>query len=157
MNCDIVIPDDCVSRKHATLSLANGQYVYHDMSKNGTVINGRHYQNEQVVVTPGTPIYLSGKVPLSWPQVMMLMPQAQGDVTEYYEPHETKYHRTPAYSEETIGVGWGIVSFLFPIIGFILYFVWKDSSNRKAKQAANIAWISIGISFVIGFISGLTM
>ena len=30
-------------------------------------------------------------------------------------------------------------------------------ANYKAKQAANIAWISIAISFVIGFISGLTM
>jgi hypothetical protein len=58
---------------------------------------------------------------------------------------------------DTIGVGWGILSFLFPIVGFILYFVWKDTSYFRAKQAANIAWISIAISFVIGFISGISM
>lgn len=71
--------------------------------------------------------------------------------------YETIINQYPVSKEETIGAGWGILSFIFPIIGFILYFVWKDTSNYKAKQAANIAWISIAISFVIGFISGLTM
>ncbi len=54
---------------------------------------------------------------------------------------------------------WYIVLATIPggIIGFILYFIWKDTNPYSAKQAANIAWISIAISFVIGFISGLTM
>lgn len=160
VNCDIIIADNNISRKHATISLVNGQYVYNDISKNGTTINGRVYQNEKVVITPGTPIYLANKVPLPWAQILMLLPNSsikvQGNYHNYNE-YETVVSQYPVSKDESIGVGWGILSFLFPIIGFILYFVWKDTSNYKAKQAANIAWISIAISFVIGFISGLTM
>lgn len=159
-NCDIIIVDNNISRKHATISLVNGQYVYNDISKNGTTINGRVYQNEKVVITPGTPIYLANKVPLPWAQILMLLPNSSIKVQGNYHnsnEYETVVSQYPVSKDESIGVGWGILSFLFPIIGFILYFVWKDTSNYKAKQAANIAWISIAISFVIGFISGLTM
>lgn len=160
VDCDIIISDSNISRKHATISLVNGQYVYNDISKNGTTINGRVYQNEKVVITPGTPIYLANKVPLPWAQILMLLPNSpikvQGNHHNSNE-YETVISQYPVSKEESIGAGWGILSFIFPIIGFILYFVWKDTSNYKAKQAANIAWISIAISFVIGFISGLTM
>lgn len=159
VGCDIIISDSSISRKHATISLVNGQYVYNDISKNGTTINGRVYQNEKVVITPGTPIYLANKVPLPWAQILMLLPNSPVKVQGYQDPYEyeTEVSQVPVKQEESIGAGWGILSFLFPIIGFILYFVWKDTANYKAKQAANIAWISIAISFVIGFISGLTM
>lgn len=159
VECDIIISDSSISRKHATISLVNGQYVYNDISKNGTTINGRVYQNEKVVITPGTPIYLANKVPLPWAQILMLLPNSPVKVQGHHNPYEyeTVVDQVPVIQEESIGAGWGILSFLFPIIGFILYFVWKDTANYKAKQAANIAWISIAISFVIGFISGLTM
>ena len=146
-NCDIIIQDDSISRKHATISLVSGQYVYHDTSKNGSNINGRIYQNEKVVVAPNTPIYLANKILLPWSQILMLLP-----VSGVVPPPPP-----PPANEETIGVGWGIMSFLFPIVGFILYFVWKDTNPCKAKQAANIAWTSIVISIAIGFISGLSM
>ena len=61
----------------------------------------------------------------------------------------------PSTCDENIGAGWGIVSFLFPVVGFILYFVWNDAEHKKAKQAAIIAGIGFVLSFVIGFIGGL--
>lgn len=160
VNCDIIIADNNISRKHATISLVNGQYVYNDISKNGTAINGRVYQNEKVVITPGTPIYLANKVPLPWAQILMLLPNSPIKIQGNYQnsnEYDTVVSQHSASKDESIGAGWGILSFLIPIIGFILYFVWKDTYNYKAKQAANIAWTSIAISFVIGFISGLTM
>ena len=39
---------------------------------------------------------------------------------------------------ETIG-GLGILCFLFPIIGLILFIVWKDSKPLKAKGAGKAA------------------
>ena len=159
VDCDIIISDSSISRKHAIISLVNGQYVYNDVSKNGTTINGRVFQNDKVVIAPGTPIYLANKVPLPWAQILMLLPNSPVKVQGHHNPyeHETVVGQVPVKQEESIGAGWGILSFLFPIIGFILYFVWKDTANYKAKQAANIAWIGIAITFVIGFISGLTM
>lgn len=160
VDCDIIIPDNSISRKHAIISLVNGQYVYNDISKNGSTINGRVIQNEKVVITPGTPIYLANKVPLPWAQILMLLPNSPINVQGSHHnsnEHETIINQYSVTKEESIGAGWGIISFLFPIIGFILYFVWKETSEYKAKQAANIAWTSLAISFVIGFISGLTM
>lgn len=159
-NCDIIISDNSISRRHATISLVNGQYVYNDMSKNGSTINGRVYQNEKVVIAPGTPIYLANKVPLPWAQILILLPNSpikvQG-VQSNQSEYETVISHRHEEKDESLGVGWGILSFIFPIIGFILYFVWKDTSNYKAKQASNIAWISIAINFIIGFIGGLLM
>lgn len=160
VDCDIIISDSRISRKHATISLVKGQYVYNDLSKNGTTINGRVYQNEKVVITPGTPIYLSNKIPLPWPQILMLLPNTPIKVQEHRNDggeFETVAGDWPPVSQESIGAGWGILSFIFPILGFILYFIWNDHQPYKAKQAANIAWISIAINFVIGFISGLLM
>lgn len=151
-NCDIVIQDAYISRKHAEISLVDGQYVYRDLSKNGTTINGKVYHNEKIVIAPGTPVYLANKVPLPWPQVLILLPNTPIRVPS--DSGKEKVIQTVS-TEESIGAGLGILSFLFPIVGFILYFVWKDSENHKAKQAANIAWISIAISFVIGFLSGI--
>jgi len=154
-NCDIIIQDEHISRKHAEISLVNGQYVYRDLSANGTTVNGRVYHNEKVVLAPGTPAYLANKIPLPWPQVLMLLPNSplRPELGGYGNDGEIGAKNTS--SGEDIGVGWGILSFLFPIVGFILYFVWKDNDNHKAKQAANIAWIRVIIGFAIGFFSVL--
>ena len=44
-------------------------------------------------------------------------------------------------------IGWGILGFLFPFIGWILFFVWKNSKPNSARIA--------GIGGVIGFISNI--
>ena len=156
-DCDIIIPDNNVSRKHATISLIDGQYVLQDMSRNGTVINGQVYHNARIVITPGTPVYLANKVALPWPQVLMLLPNSGVKVQPVGLADNPTIIQNPVVPEddESIGVGWGLLSFFFPIIGFILYFVWRDDHHAKAKQAANIAWISIGINLLIGFIASM--
>lgn len=60
-------------------------------------------------------------------------------------------------SSSTTGASTGlkIVSFLFPIIGWILYFIYKDEQPVKASECAKFAWIGFGVGFVLGFISGL--
>lgn len=156
IGCDIIISDSSISRKHATISLINGQYVFNDISKNGSTINGKVYQNEKVVIAPGTPIYLANKIELPWAQILLMLPNAPVRINnQHYRANEeqTTYEALPPIKDEAISAGWGIASFLFPIIGFILYFIWKDTSNYKAKQALNIALISFGISFLIGFFS----
>lgn len=158
IDCDIIISDSSISRRHATISLVDGQYVYNDISKNGTTINGRVYQNEKVVIAPGTPVYLANKIPLPWAQVVMLLPNSPVNVPGPQPYAQETYINTPhAHQEESIGIGWGILSFLFPLLGFVLYFVWRDDQRLKAKQASNIAWASLAISFLIGFIGGLSM
>ena len=50
--------------------------------------------------------------------------------------------------DSKLGVGLGILSFLFPIVGFVLYFQYKNSAKNKAKQAVKLAWIGFAIGFV---------
>ena len=48
-----------------------------------------------------------------------------------------------------------LLCFFFPVIGWVLYFVFKDDNQAKASDCATAAWIGFGVSFAIGFIGGL--
>lgn len=47
--------------------------------------------------------------------------------------------------QETDGksIGWGILGFFFPMVGLILYLVWRDNTPLKAKSAGMGALISV--------------
>ncbi len=45
--------------------------------------------------------------------------------------------------ENTGGEWWGVLSFFFPIIGLILFLLWKDTKTRTAKISGTCALISI--------------
>lgn len=45
--------------------------------------------------------------------------------------------------------GWAVLGFFFPIVGLILFLVWKDSKPKSAKVA--------GIGAIVGFVLGLIM
>ena len=62
-----------------------------------------------------------------------------------------KENSTEAKDESTIG-GLGILCFLIPILGLILYLVWKDEKPIKAKGAGNAAIWGVIIGFVLYFI-----
>lgn len=150
-SCDIIISHEKVSREHARISVVGGQYVYEDVGRNGSVIGGRITHGKKETVAAGTRILLAGKVPLPWKQVYSMLP-LQG-VRPFEE--ETSYH---SYSDEqkvifvkddNIGVGWGILAFLIPLAGWIMYFIWKVESPHKAAQACTIAWIGFVLNVIL--------
>ena len=156
-HCDIIIPNDSVSREHARLSIVGGNYVYEDVGKNGSVIGGRVIHGQRVTIAAGTDVFLAGKVPLPWAQIYSMLPlkgiRPYDDETHY----GTCIEKSPQYvyiTEENIGIGYGILAFLVPIAGWIMYFIWKDDSAKKASQANTIAWISFAINMV-GFLAVL--
>ena len=51
----------------------------------------------------------------------------------------------------------GCVGFCIPVVGVILYFVWKDSSPKAASAALKWSIISVVASFVISFAFGIIM
>lgn len=157
VDCDIIVSDNSVSRKHASISLVDGEYVLRDMSRNGTVIGGRVYHNEKVVVAPGTPIYLANKVALPWAQVFMMLPNTPLHVQSSFPSSRSEVHVAPPAAAQSIGAFWGILSFFIPLIGFILYFVWNDTDSHKADQAATIAWFGFALNMVLGLLGGFTM
>jgi hypothetical protein len=61
------------------------------------------------------------------------------------QPVQAQY---PVERDES-SFGYGVLSFLFPLVGLILYLVWHDTTPLKAK--------SCGLGAIIGFISGVVL
>lgn len=153
-HCDIIIPNESISREHARVSVVGGHYVYEDVGKNGSYINGRYVSGERVTLQPGTEVLLAGKVPLPWAQIYTMLPLKGVNPYGGETRMEPGGYQQPAYQpvykqDEGIGIGWGILAFLIPIAGWIMYFVWKDETPKRASQANTIAWCG----FVFNLIS----
>ena len=55
--------------------------------------------------------------------------------------------QTQSSAEDDGNIGWGILGFFIPLVGLILYLVWKDSKPKSAKMAGKWALISFTIGF----------
>lgn len=151
--CDIIVPHDNVSRIHARISVVGGKYVFEDVSKHGSVIGGQYLKSGRTTIAPGTEILLAGKVPLPWGQVYSQLPLKSRNAYEAETSvYGAQYHHGSGQSykqDQSIAIGWGILAFFIPIIGWIMYFVWKDDTPKRASQANTIAWVG----FIFNLIS----
>lgn len=154
-HCDIIIPHASISREHARISLNGGRYIYENIGRNGSVLGGRIIYNEKIVVAPGAEILLAGKIPLPWSQVYAMLPmhgvQPYDNETRYDPIQSQVIVQVPPiqqYKEDNIGIGYGILAFLIPIAGWIMYFVWKDSTPHRASQANTLAWIGFILNLI---------
>lgn len=51
--------------------------------------------------------------------------------------------------------GWAVLGFLFPIIGLILYIVWKDQQPNNANSAGKGAIIGVIAGVIAGILYGV--
>ncbi|MEN8209895.1 MAG: hypothetical protein ABFR50_11665 [Candidatus Fermentibacteria bacterium] len=63
------------------------------------------------------------------------------------------HHYHHPETQDKLSVGMGCLSFLFFPIGWIIYFLYRDSSPRKAKVAMIIAAV-MTVFFLVGIASG---
>ncbi|MDD2575001.1 MAG: zinc ribbon domain-containing protein [Acholeplasmataceae bacterium] len=68
-----------------------------------------------------------------------------------------QYYQKPSnsQSQDSGSPGWGILGFCIPLVGLILWIVWKDDRPRDAKSAGVGALISVlvtGLMYIIYFI-----
>ncbi len=47
------------------------------------------------------------------------------------------------------GIGWGLLGCCIPVVGLVLFLVWKDTKPKSAKSA--------GIGALISFVGGILM
>ncbi|HPD02202.1 MAG TPA: zinc ribbon domain-containing protein [Eubacteriales bacterium] len=73
-----------------------------------------------------------------------------GRAARYYAPNTTQQPERPPVTD-TGSIGWGFLGFLFPIVGLVLYLVWKNDRPRNAKRAG----VGALVGFILGIISGL--
>lgn len=57
-----------------------------------------------------------------------------------------------AADADTGSAGWAVLGFFFPLVGLILYLVWKDRKPLLAKMAGKGALISVIVGAVIGIL-----
>lgn len=67
-------------------------------------------------------------------------------------PYQQPLNPTPAPAVNDSGsIGWAILGFLFPIVGFILWLLWKDKKPQCAQKAIVGAAISFGLGLIMNF------
>lgn len=162
-SCDIVIDNPYISGTHARVSLRGGEYVFENLGRNGSFYNGVALSGA-VSVRPNAPIMLAGQVALPWRAVLQLLPQspvngnpvpprpARPAYAYQPSPQPAQYAQPAVNNEIGINFGFGLLSFCFPIVGWILYFVWRRRMPRRARQAAMWAWIGFAVNATISTI-----
>ena len=64
-------------------------------------------------------------------------------------------HNNAGPAADAPNIGFAILSFFFPLIGLILWLVWKDTYPLKAKSCGKGALIGVIVGVVIGIIAGI--
>ncbi len=76
---------------------------------------------------------------------------AQSANATYAQPAQAPYAQ-PVPSKPPVvdsgSIGWGILGFFIPIVGLILFFVWRNNKPKSAK----VAIIGAAIGFVVNLI-----
>jgi hypothetical protein len=63
--------------------------------------------------------------------------------------------KSPNAQEDSDSIGWGFLGFFVPIVGFILWLMWKDTMPKKAKKLGIGALISVCLSGVGSIVGGV--
>ena len=75
----------------------------------------------------------------------------------YQQPYGNgqNYGYAPAYGynepnpKDVPSAGFNALAFFFPVVGLILYLIWKDSTPKKAKSIGKWALISVAIAVAV--------
>lgn len=83
--------------------------------------------------------------------------QAQPQYGQYQPPYTAQPTYTAPPVQES-GAGWGVLGFFFPVVGLILFLVWKDDHPARSKGAGigalvgvilNVVWIVVYVVIVV--------
>lgn len=70
----------------------------------------------------------------------------------------------PQYSvppvQDNGGIGWGLLGCCIPIVGLVLFLVWKDQKPKTAKAAGIGALVAVGLYafwYILAIVGGIGM
>ena len=74
----------------------------------------------------------------------------------YQQPVQQQPYQAPQQAPVDGGsFGWAVLGFCFPLVGLILYLVWKSNKPLTAKKAGMGALIGFILNLILTFIGGL--
>ncbi len=65
-----------------------------------------------------------------------------------YNNYNPNYNPNPNPTVDNGGIGWGILGCCIPLVGLILFLVWKDQKPRTAKSAGIGALVGVGLGVI---------
>ena len=72
--------------------------------------------------------------------------------SEAYQNQNQNYnynsYKAPPQAIDSGHIGWGFLGFFFPVVGLILYLVWKDERPKTSLMAGKGALISVIVGAV---------
>lgn len=166
-------PNNRVSTHHADIERiktdSGFQFVYIDRSTNGSVINGEKIHHQRKIISSG--MKNSGKGSSPWPPVILLACSSDYSLNwssvekafnEKYGSVSVVNNRVPSEEidqsivrsnmDHDLSVGWIVLALIFPIVGWVMYYQWKDISYYKARRISTLSWVGFIISFVINLL-----
>lgn len=172
-NCDVCVFADNykVSRHHADLTLkeftGGAFYIYTDCSSNGTVIDGQVYTKGMSCNIPRgkTPeIYLAGDINclLDWEEIKELI-DGKAKEAEQEDDDEVSGKTITMHNDEVQRLLYekstedstlkknlfGILSFLFPVAGWVLFFFYRKKNPSRSNICNMWAWIGFITNAII--------
>lgn len=170
---DIVINNQYVSRHHLIIKgtnepLTGGGFQFSieltDNSTNGTGVNGRPLKRRTMSIVyndtadlPEVLLAARAECPLDWNQVITILKQ------KGWQPQ--KISTPPTISKQASGTSIGgveeeglnsqlaIVCFFFPLIGLILWLVWRNEKPKKGKSAGQCTLCGFILNIILILIS----
>lgn len=105
---DIIIPDESVSRLHAEVLRNGNEFIYRDMSKNGSNVGGQMIHNERIAIASGTNVLMANRMPLPWGQICAMLP-GRGSVPSEQSTLATVGQIHISVEDDKLRVGRGII------------------------------------------------
>lgn len=144
---DLDLPDDILVTEESMNGkwLAAGSFDFDDMVRKEEGIDNTPSQPVNVAKT----INPDGTVtsPNGWQSQPVVQSQYQQPYQPQYQPQNYPY---PANNDDNSSpVGWCILAFLIPLVGWILYFSWKRNKPKKASAVCTWAWIGFVLNIII--------
>lgn len=80
-----------------------------------------------------------------------LTPEEQLLYSDYMEQEQAMQAKTPVMpsDNDSGSFGWAVLGFFLPIVGLILYLVWRDQKPLSAKKAGMGALVSVIVGIVL--------
>ena len=91
--------------------------------------------------------------------VQQPQPQQQVPQQNQFQQQQQQYQQAPVQQpQDNGGFGWGLLGCCIPLVGLILFLVWKGEKPQTAKAAGIGAIVGVAISlifYIISFAAGL--
>ena len=109
---------------------------------------GREFQNDMNFCPYcGTPAMRSEQSSQNYDYGQNYYQQPYGNAPYY--GNQASYGYNAPDPNDVPSAGFNALAFFFPIVGLVLYLVWKDSTPKKAKAIGKWALISVSVGVVL--------